>query len=210
MLNTKNAGTLLPTEYTFRGTQVRTIVLDGIPYFVAKGVCDIRQLTDSSQAVERLDDDEKLTRVIYGSGQGRKMWLVNESGLYHLIFQSRKPEAKVFRRWVTSEVLPELRKTGAYSVLPDVACQVVNDRRMYPFHEMAIKLGYKSVGSLYDKRSRYPGQFVKIGRLLFASEEICRFLAVSRRVFRMRQTMTELQPVLGAAPENTLFGYGKA
>ena len=84
MLNTKNAGTLLPTEYTFRGTQVRTIVLDGTPYFVAKGVCDILQLTDSSQAVERLDDDEKLTRVIYGSGQGRKMWLVNESGLYHL------------------------------------------------------------------------------------------------------------------------------
>ena len=211
MLKSKNeAGTLLPTEYTFSGTQVRTIVLDGIPYFVAKDVCDVLSLINSRKAVNALDSDERLTYLIVTSGQGRKMWLVNESGLYHLIFQSRKPEAKTFRKWVTSEVLPELRKTGSYATLPDVSFQIVNDRRMYPFHEMAIRLGYKSAGSLYDKRHRYPGQFVKIGRLLFASEELCRFLAVSRRVFRMRQTMTELQPVLSAAPENTLFGYGKA
>lgn len=196
MLKSKNeAGTLLPTEYTFRGTQVRTVVINGIPYFVAKGVCDILQLTDSSQAVERLDDDEKLTRVIYGSGQGRKMWLVNESGLYHLIFQSRKPEAKAFRKWVTSEVLPELRRTGSYATLPDVSFQIVNDRKMYPFHEMAVKLGYKS-GSIYDRRDRYPGQFVKIGRLLFASEEMCRLMSVSRRTFLMRKEVAGLQPVL--------------
>lgn len=211
MLKSKNeAGNLLPMEYTFNGTQIRTIVLDAIPYFVAKDVCSILDIANHKDAVSRLDEDESRGSVMPTPSGRQRMTLVNESGLYHLIFQSRKPEAKVFRRWVTSEVLPELRKTGAYSVLPDVACQVVNDRRMYPFHEMAIKLGYKSVGSLYDKRNRYPGQFVKIGRLLFASEEICRFLAVSRRVFRMRQTMTELQPVLGAAPENTLFGYGKA
>ena len=211
MLKSKNeAGNLLPMEYTFNGTQIRTIVLDAIPYFVAKDVCSILDIANHKDAVSRLDEDESRGSVMPTPSGRQRMTLVNESGLYHLIFQSRKPEAKTFRKWVTSEVLPELRKTGSYATLPDVSFQIVNDRRMYPFHEMAIRLGYKSAGSLYDKRHRYPGQFVKIGRLLFASEELCRFLAVSRRVFRMRQTMTELQPVLSAAPENTLFGYGKA
>lgn len=123
------------------------------------------------------------------------MAIVNESGLYHLIFQSRKPEAKAFRKWVTSEVLPELRRTGSYAALPDVSFQIVNDRKMYPFHEMAVKLGYKS-GSIYDRRDRYPGQFVKIGRLLFASEEMCRLMSVSRRTFLMRKEVAGLQPVL--------------
>ncbi|MGM9786827.1 MAG: Bro-N domain-containing protein [Candidatus Cryptobacteroides sp.] len=196
MLNTKNeAGTLLPIEYSFSGTQVRTVVLNGIPYFVVKDVCDILQLTDTHMAIKSLEDDEKLTQVLFGSGQGRKMWLVNESGLYHLIFQSRKPEAKAFRKWVTSEVLPELRRTRSYAALPDVSFQIVNDRKMYPFHEMAVKLGYKS-GSIYDRRDRYPGQFVKIGRLLFASEEMCRLMSVSRRTFLMRKEVAGLQPVL--------------
>lgn len=196
MQNTKNeAGILLPTEYSFRGTQVRTVVLNGIPYFIAKDVCDVLSLINSRKAVNALDSDERLTYLIVTSGQGRKMWLVNESGLYHLIFQSRKPEAKAFRKWVTSEVLPELRRTGSYAALPDVSFQIVNDRKMYPFHEMAVKLGYKS-GSIYDRRDRYPGQFVKIGRLLFASEEMCRLMSVSRRTFLMRKEVAGLQPVL--------------
>ena len=189
------AGTLLPTVYTFSGTQVRTVVLNGIPYLVAKDVCSILDISNHKDAVSRLDDDEKLRSVIPTPGQTRKVILVNESGLYHLIFQSRKPEAKAFRTWVTSEVLPELRRTGSYATLPDVSFQIVNDRKMYPFHEMAVKLGYKS-GSIYDRRDRYPGQFVKIGRLLFASEEMCRLMSVSRRTFLMRKEVAGLQPVL--------------
>lgn len=96
--------------------QVRTVVIDKEPYFVAKDVCDILQLSDVSMAVSRLDDDEKLTQLLLVSGQRRQMWCVNESGLYHLIFQSRKEEAKAFRKWVTSEVLPALRRTGRYEI----------------------------------------------------------------------------------------------
>lgn len=196
MQTVKNeAGTLLPTVYTFSGTQVRTFVLNGVPYLVAKDVCSILDISNHKDAVSRLDDDEKLRSVIPTPGQTRKVILVNESGLYHLIFQSRKPEAKAFRKWVTSEVLPELRRTGSYAALPDVSFQIVNDRKMYPFHEMAVKLGYKS-GSIYDRRDRYPGQFVKIGRLLFASEEMCRLMSVSRRAFLMRKEVAGLQPVL--------------
>ncbi len=200
MQTSKNeAGTSLPTEYTFSGTQVRTIVLDGIPYFVAKDVCDVLSLINSRKAVNALDSDERLTYLIVTSGQGRKMWLVNESGLYHLIFQSRKPEAKTFRKWVTSEVLPELRKTGTFTTLPDVAYAIINDRKMYPFHEMALKLGYISGGTLYDKRLRYPGQFLKLGQKYYASEDMCRLMALNRRTNEMRRSVAKMQPVIGAA-----------
>lgn len=121
MQTTKNtADTQLSQAFTFNASnqQVRTVTVDSEPYFVAKDVCDILQLSDVSMAVSRLDDDEKLTQVLLVSGQGRQMWCVNESGLYHLIFQSRKPEAKAFRKWVTAEVLPALRRTGRYEVKP--------------------------------------------------------------------------------------------
>lgn len=121
MQKTKNtADTQLSQAFTFNASnqQVRTVTIENEPYFVAKDVCDILQLSDVSMAVSRLDDDEKLTQVLLVSGQGRQMWCVNESGLYHLIFQSRKPEAKAFRKWVTAEVLPALRRTGRYEVKP--------------------------------------------------------------------------------------------
>ncbi|MGA1846781.1 phage antirepressor KilAC domain-containing protein, partial [Deferribacter abyssi] len=71
---------------------------------------------DTEVALRKLEDDEKLTRKIYVSGQHRKVWLINESGLYALILRSNKPNAKKFRKWVTSEVLPSIRKTGKYEI----------------------------------------------------------------------------------------------
>lgn len=88
----------------------------GEPFFVAKDVCDILGIDDVRQAVERLDNDEKLSGIIYHSGQNRTMWLINESGLYSLIIRSNKPEARAFRKWVTSEVIPSIRKTGKFSI----------------------------------------------------------------------------------------------
>ena len=95
---------------------IRVETIGGEPWFVAKDVCDALSLTDVSMTMSRLDDDEKLTQTLLVSGQGRQMWLVNESGLYNLIFQSRKAEAKAFRKWVTAEVLPTIRKTGRYEL----------------------------------------------------------------------------------------------
>ena len=95
---------------------IRVETIGGEPWFVAKDVCDALTITNNRDAVAQLDDDEKLMSVIPTSGQGRQMWLVNESGLYNLIFQSRKPEAKAFRKWVTAEVLPTIRKTGRYEL----------------------------------------------------------------------------------------------
>ena len=106
------------TTFTFNPSNqpVRVETIGGEPWFVAKDVCDALSLTNITETLNRLDDDEKLTSVILNSGQGRQMWLVNESGLYNLIFQSRKPEAKAFRKWVTAEVLPTIRKTGRYEL----------------------------------------------------------------------------------------------
>lgn len=116
MNQTNEAGNLLPTMHDFNGAEVRTISINNEPYFVAKDVCDVLEIADIRRAVENLDEDEKLSGLILQSGQNREMWCVNESGLYHLIFKSRKPQAKAFRKWVTAEVLPAIRKTGSYSV----------------------------------------------------------------------------------------------
>lgn len=112
------AGNLLPQAFTFNASnqQVRTVILDGQPYFVVKDVCDVLGHTNPSVAIQMLDDDERAKKSL---GRQGEMWLVNESGLYNLIFRSNKPEAKSFRKWVTSEVLPTLRRTGRYE-LPSV------------------------------------------------------------------------------------------
>lgn len=96
--------------------EIRTISIAGEPWFVAKDVCDILELTDVSMTMRHLDDDEKRIQVLFvsGSQNNTRMWFVNESGLYNMIFQSRKPKARLFRRWVTHEVLPQIRKTGSY------------------------------------------------------------------------------------------------
>ncbi len=98
------------TKHTVR------IIIDknGNPWWVAKNVCEALGIDNSRQALSRLADDEKGTSIIRTPGGNQKMAVVNESGLYSLITTSRKPEAKAFRKWVTSEVLPTIRKTGAY------------------------------------------------------------------------------------------------
>lgn len=116
MSKESEAGNLLPTMHDFNGAEVRTVTINDQPYFVAKDVCDVLEITNPSKAVENLDEDERLLSLMVISGQNRDVLCVNESGLYHLIFKSRKPQAKAFRKWVTAEVLPAIRKTGSYSV----------------------------------------------------------------------------------------------
>ncbi|MBO7466602.1 MAG: LacI family DNA-binding transcriptional regulator [Bacteroidaceae bacterium] len=93
---------------------IRVEVIKGEPWFVAKDVCDALTVENSRKATASLDDDEKGASPIVTPSGTQQMTIVNESGLYNLIFQSRKPEAKKFRKWVTMEVLPSIRKTGRY------------------------------------------------------------------------------------------------
>ncbi|WP_035296010.1 BRO family protein [Brevibacillus thermoruber] len=106
----------LQNVFSFQDKQVRVVLRDGEPWFVARDVCEVLDHSDTSTAIRRLDDDEKLTQTMFVSGQNREVWLVNEPGLYSLILTSRKPEAKAFKRWITHEVIPAIWKTGAYAV----------------------------------------------------------------------------------------------
>ena len=90
---------------------VRSVLIDGEPWFVAADVCRALEIQNVTQAMERLDDEE---RAMFNIGRQGETHIVNESGLYTLILGSRKPEAKRFKKWVTGDVLPSIRKTGAY------------------------------------------------------------------------------------------------
>ncbi|HEN3451911.1 TPA: transporter [Yersinia enterocolitica] len=96
---------------------VRTVVINQSPWFFAIDVCQALELSDTNKALLSVDDEDIREHEQY-SGSGRKPLLVNESGLYSLILKSRKPKAKRFKRWITSEVLPSIRTTGSYSLMP--------------------------------------------------------------------------------------------
>lgn len=96
---------------------VRTLVINSEPWFVGKDVADVLGYADTNQAIRKhVDNEDRLTRRFDGTGQSRDMTIINESGLYSLVLSSKLPSAKKFKRWVTSEVLPALRKTGQYQV----------------------------------------------------------------------------------------------
>lgn len=105
----------LQKVFNYEGNQVRTVMVDGEPWFVAKDVCGILDIKQVVRAVERLDSDEvSLIHVTDSLGRTQEAYAVNEPGLYTLVLGSRKPEAKAFKRWVTHEVLPSIRETGMY------------------------------------------------------------------------------------------------
>lgn len=109
----------IPAVFCFNSSyDVRAIQIDDEPWFVAADVCAALTIVNNRDAISRLDDDEKGVGSIYTPSGQQEMSVINESGLYSLILGSRKPEARKFKKWVTSEVLPAIRKTGSYSVQP--------------------------------------------------------------------------------------------
>ena len=103
--------------FSYQSHEVRKVEVNGEPWFVLKDVCSILNINNQSDVYNRLDDDEKGVAQIDTLGGQQKMSTVNESGLYHVILRSDKPEAVPFRKWVTSEVLPQIRKAGNYSIV---------------------------------------------------------------------------------------------
>lgn len=99
---------------------VRTVLQNGEPWFVAADVCKALEIGNPSQALSNLDEDEKMTLTNNEGHSGQRggaqmMSIINEPGLYSLVIRSRKPEAKAFRRWITHEVIPSIRKHGLYA-----------------------------------------------------------------------------------------------
>ena len=122
--------------------QVRVMQQDGESWFVAKDVCEVLDIKNPTQAVGRLDEDERAMLNIGRQGNAN---VVNEYGLYNLVLASRKPEAKAFKRWITHEVIPSIRKTGSY----------INPRNFTKEQIVDILLNPDFVRALYSVLSRY-------------------------------------------------------
>ena len=112
--------------FNYQNNEVRTVELNGEPWFVLKDVCEVLGLTDTGRTAERLDPDKLTRTTLVSGGQNREMFVINESGLYNVILRSDKPEAKPFRKWVTSEVLPSIRKHGAYMTPETLQAAILN------------------------------------------------------------------------------------
>lgn len=113
--------------FNFNGNEIPVLVDENNnPLFIAKDVCEILNLNNVTEALRNLDDDEKLTSEILRAGQNRNVNLITESGLYSLVIRSNKPEAKVFKKWVTAEVLPSIRKNGIYATASTIESMIDN------------------------------------------------------------------------------------
>jgi prophage antirepressor-like protein len=116
--------------FKFEHQPVRVVLVDGEPHFVARDVCSAIGLTNISMALGRLDDDEKGFNPIDTPGGAQSMATLSESGLYSLVLRSDKKEAAKFRRWVTHKVLPEIRRTGSFSVTAAAPVQLPSKREL--------------------------------------------------------------------------------
>lgn len=148
-----------------------TIEIDNEIWFVASEVCKLLEIKNASDAVSRLDDDEKLLSVIPIAGQNRSVNLVSESGLYALAFKSQKESAKRFRKWVTKEVIPAIRKTGSFGIDRTKTANFVT--RFNENYDRIDKGYFSVIGELFI---RLYGQFERAGYLIpnkaFGGKEI--------------------------------------
>lgn len=172
---------------------IRAQVINGEPWFVAKDVCQALLIKNSRDAVSNLDEDEISdvvltdTRSKNGATQRRTVTIVNESGLYGLIIQSRKPEAKPFRKWVTKEVLPALRKTGIYAAQGSLNRNGVEGiyyrgQKFYPYTDMLKALGYSTrSGSVAKRKKNYPACIIKLFGRNFITEDLIEQLEYDKR-----------------------------
>lgn len=101
--------------FNFKSTEVRTIEKDGLIWFVASDIAKALDYAEAKDMTRALDEDEKGRHIVPTPSGDQEMIVINESGMYHAILKSRKPEAQPFRKWVTSEVLPSIRKSGGYT-----------------------------------------------------------------------------------------------
>ena len=146
--------------FCYNGAQVRTVDIEGEVWFVAKDVCDILGLTNTTVALESLDEDDRSKFFLGRSpihGGGGEANIINEPGLYALILRSNKPEAKSFSRWVRHDVLPAIRKTGKYETpthrkirpIPALPDEAVSAVPALPAHSGVIKAAEKIIDKAF-------------------------------------------------------------
>lgn len=152
--------------WNFEDHEVRTVEIDGEPWFVGKDVATVLGYQNGSKALsDHVDEEDKLNNESLSSLGQRGGWLINESGLYSLILSSKLPNAKAFKRWVTSEVLPTIRKTGSYTY-----------RKTNPNEEKTLQI------QEMDTRIRMSEQFLKLAKIETTLSKNYRDILISKSV----------------------------
>lgn len=150
--------------WVFEGSTVRTVQMNGEPWWVLKDVCGVLDISNSRNISARLDDDEKGVYLMDTPGGAQNMTIISESGLYATIMRSDKPQAKPFRKWVTSEVLPAIRKHGMYAIddvldnpdmLINALLELKEERAKTKTLEQTVAVQTQQIAELQPKASYY-------------------------------------------------------
>ncbi|MEH1777699.1 MAG: Bro-N domain-containing protein [Nostoc sp.] len=126
--------------FNFESHEVRFVGTADNPWWVAADICKVLELENTSKACSQLDDDQKAITSSNTLGGSQKMLCVNESGLYALIMGSRKPQARAFQKWITSDVIPAIRKTGTYSTKPANSLTLIDTSKLNALVDKESKL----------------------------------------------------------------------
>ncbi|AER47700.1 anti-repressor Ant [Mycobacterium phage Dori] len=148
---------LVPFEYG--ETAVRVVVIDGDPWFVLADLCKVLGLSNPSVVAQRIDPAALSQAEISSGGQRRAVTIVNESGMYEVVIRSDKPEAVKFRRWITGEVLPQIRKTGGYSLDAQVPKTLPEALRAYA-REVEAREAAEAYARELEPKAEYVDDFV--------------------------------------------------
>ena len=162
---------------------IRTVEVGGEPWLVGKDVAQALGYSDTSDALKRhVDPEDKLTRRVADSGQSREMYIINESGLYSLVLSSKLPGAKKFKRWVTSEVLPSIRKHGAY-MTSDTIDKMIN----------SPEFGIKLLTALRDEQDKRKALETELDRSKewYSIKRVANLNGVSHKKFDWRKLKSE-------------------
>lgn len=157
----------IPLIFSFKNNQVRTVQIDNDAWFVGKDVATILGYSQTAKAVrDHVDDDDKGVSVLDTPGGQQRMTLINESGVYSLVFGSNLPNAKEFKRWVTKEVLPEIRKTGSFNSPQSPEEMLALTMNVTNRTVKRVKAIEKDVNDLKNNVLLDTGSYAVIGRLV--------------------------------------------
>ena len=192
-------------RFTFPLTNqsVRITDQNGEPWWVAKDICDVLGLEDARKAVGRLDDDERNTIPVTDSiGREQNTYIINESGLYSLILTSRKPEAKAFKKWITSEVLPAIRKTGGYGVQQIASVTRAEFQAFQSDYAAKLKALEKTFVGIVA-----PEKKVVIQKGFRSTSDMCRAMEIKRAEFYRLMVSADMMVKSGRKHELTERGH---
>jgi prophage antirepressor-like protein len=138
--------------HTFKQTAVRTVERDNIIWFVASDIAKALDFRDAEKMTRILDDDERGTHIVGTPSGDQEMIIINESGLYHALIKSRKPEAVPFRKWVTGEVLPTIRKTGSYELPHSMTTSALSEDAKSQIGGIVKGIVYKAINATLEEK----------------------------------------------------------